>query len=106
MSDDRFDDLTRGLGRVVREERTARGMSPGAVARASGLSKTLVSRIEAGDGNPSVETLWRLSRAFDVPLGTLLEPEDGPLVRLLPAPAGRPLAAQTGGNRVLRPPPR
>ena len=55
-----------------RRTASAQGMSLGDLARASGLSKTILARIEGGDGNPSVETLWRVSRALRVPLGALL----------------------------------
>ena len=67
-----LDVLADRIGRVIRSHRAAQGMSLGDLARASGLSKTILARIEGGDGNPSLETLWRISRALRVPLGALL----------------------------------
>lgn len=96
MSDDRLDMLTRGMGLAIRAQRAARGMSLGNLARASGLSKTILSRIEAGEGNPSVETLWRVSQAFDLPLGALLEAEAPAAARLVPARTGRRMGADSG----------
>ena len=96
MSDAGLDTLTRSMGQAIRAQRTARGMSLGDLARSSGLSKTILSRIEAGDGNPSVETLWRVSQAFDLPLGALLGAEAPPAARLVPARSGRRLGADSG----------
>src|SRR3954463_9791239 len=96
MSDTQLDTLTRGIGRAIRAERTARGMSLGDVARASGLSKTILSRIEAGEGNPSVETLWRLSQAFDLPLGALLDSDTSPAARRVASRSGRRMGADSG----------
>jgi XRE family transcriptional regulator, regulator of sulfur utilization len=91
-----LDDVTRGMGLSIRAERTARGMSLGDLARASGLSKTILSRIEAGEGNPSVETLWRVSQAFDLPLGALLDGGTPPVARRVAARSGRRIGADSG----------
>src|SRR3954451_23562586 len=95
MVDD-LDRLAHDLGQRVRDGRSARGMSLGDLARASGLSKTILSRIEAGDGNPSVETLWRVSQAFDLPLGALLRSDAPPAARRVAARSGRRLGADSG----------
>jgi transcriptional regulator with XRE-family HTH domain len=84
------------IGRVIRTQRGARGMSLGDLARASGLSKTILARIENGAGNPSVETLWRVSRALRIPLGMLLAEEHTPRVRAIPHESGEELHADSG----------
>jgi transcriptional regulator with XRE-family HTH domain len=96
MSNDDLGTLTRGMGLAIRAERTARGMSLGDLARAAGLSKTILSRIESGEGNPSVETLWRVSTAFDLPLGALLERDAPPTPALVRARSGRRMGADSG----------
>jgi len=101
MSNDELGTLTRGMGLAIRAERTARGMSLGDLARAAGLSKTILSRIEAGEGNPSVETLWRVSQAFDLPLGALLERDDAPGAELVRARTGRRMGADSGMSAWL-----
>ncbi|HYI35394.1 MAG TPA: XRE family transcriptional regulator [Thermoleophilaceae bacterium] len=88
--------VTRRIGRTLRAHRTERGMSLGDLARAAGLSKSILARIEADGGNPSVETLWRLSLALGVPLGSLLGGEEGPRVRRLPARASEPMPGDSG----------
>jgi XRE family transcriptional regulator, regulator of sulfur utilization len=89
--------LNESIGRRVRAQRVAQGRSLGDLARASGLSKTILSKIESGSGNPSVETLWRLSQALAVPLGTLLEGDVGePRTRLIRRRSGPALSAESG----------
>ena len=71
-------------------------MSLGDLSRACGLSRTILARIEGGAGNPSLETLWRISRALDVPLGSLLEQDTAPRVHVARAREGRALRADSG----------
>ena len=91
-----LDVLADRIGRVIRAYRLAQGMSLGDLARASGLSKTILARIESGAGNPSIETLWRVSRALNLPLGALLAEDEAPRVRAIPARTGEALAADAG----------
>ena len=75
------DELSAVAARVAREiraHREARGLSLSAIAARAGLSKTILATIESGTGNPSLETLYRIARALDVTVGTLLA-EDDPL---------------------------
>jgi transcriptional regulator with XRE-family HTH domain len=90
-------DLNQSIGRRVRAHRVSQRHSLGELARSSGLSKTILARIESGEGNPSVETLWRLSQALTVPLGALLDGgEQAPRTRVMRARAGKALAAESG----------
>lgn len=45
-------------------------MSLSDLARESGVAKATLSNIEAGEANPTLETLWQLSRALRAPLGS------------------------------------
>lgn len=85
------------IARAVRAHRESRGWSLGALARETGLSKTLLSKLESGAGNPSLETMWRLARAFGITLGTLLEEHQPPEVRVIRAGEGPVLASAEGG---------
>ncbi|MFB9777662.1 helix-turn-helix domain-containing protein [Brevibacterium otitidis] len=38
------------------------------------MSKSTLSVLEAGAGNPSLETMWALATAYQVPLAQLLDP--------------------------------
>ncbi|WP_413740341.1 helix-turn-helix domain-containing protein [Sodalis sp. RH14] len=56
--------------------RQSRGMTLSGLAEISGIGKATLSGIEAGKGNPTIETVWRLARALDVPFGELIESDD------------------------------
>ena len=88
--------VARSIGGAIRERRLQRGASLGDLSRSSGLSKTILSRIESGTGNPSIETLWRISEALQVPFGALLEPPAGPAVKVVRRGTGQELDAESG----------
>jgi transcriptional regulator with XRE-family HTH domain len=60
------------VARNVRRFRGERGLSLGELARRSGLSKQTLSKLEAGGGNPTVDTLEALASAIGVSLRSLL----------------------------------
>jgi XRE family transcriptional regulator, regulator of sulfur utilization len=92
-------DLTEVATRVAREvraHREARGLSLSATAARAGLSKTILATIESGSGNPSLETLWRIARALDISVATLLAEDDPVRTRLIPRAEGEWLAFESG----------
>jgi XRE family transcriptional regulator, regulator of sulfur utilization len=99
--EDDLDALSGRIGAAVNELRLAQRWSLGDLARSSGLSKTILATIERGDGNPSIETLWRVSRALGVPLGMLLSPTAGARTRLIPARDGQPISSESGMDAWL-----
>jgi transcriptional regulator with XRE-family HTH domain len=60
------------VARNVRRFRSERRLSQGELARRSGVSKQTLSKIEAGVGNPTVDTLAALASALDISLRSLL----------------------------------
>ena len=58
----------------LRRERRRTGLSLTEVARRAGIAKSTLSQLESGTGNPSVETLWAICVALDVPFSRLLDP--------------------------------
>ncbi|MFB4272660.1 helix-turn-helix domain-containing protein [Nonomuraea sp. GTA35] len=91
MADDRppFD----RIAAAIRRERDRAGISLTELARRSGLAKSTLSQLEAGTGNPSLETLWALGVALGVPFSRLVDPPR-PAVRLIRAGEGQ--AARSG----------
>lgn len=65
--------------RALREDA---GMSLSELARRSGLSKGALSQIEAGQANPTVETLWSLAQALGVPFSELIVESRPPAVHV------------------------
>ena len=49
-------------------------MTIGELARKAGVSNGLLSQLERGIGNPSIQTLSHLARALGFPIGTFFEP--------------------------------
>src|SRR5215471_6865221 len=58
----------------LRRERARSGLSLTELARRAGIAKSTLSQLESGTGNPSVETLWALGVALDVPFSRLVDP--------------------------------
>jgi transcriptional regulator with XRE-family HTH domain len=99
------------LAAAMRTHRERHHHSLGDLSRATGLSKTSLARLEAGGGNPSLETLWRLGQALGLTIGQLLEgpgPEparvlrsgDGPVVESSSGMRGRLLQTDDGPHRT------
>lgn len=61
------------IGERIRAERLRRGISLRALARAAGVSASLVSQIETGRIRPSVSTLYAVTGALGLPVTHLLE---------------------------------
>jgi transcriptional regulator with XRE-family HTH domain len=76
----------------LRRERRRTGLSLTEVARRAGLAKSTLSQLESGTGNPSLETLWALCVALEVPFSRLLDPPR-PQVQVIRANEGPTVAA-------------
>ncbi|MBE7638225.1 helix-turn-helix domain-containing protein [Sneathiella sp. P13V-1] len=57
---------------IARERKRAK-LSLSALADKAGLAKSTLSQLEAGQGNPNLETLWAIATALDVPFNFLFE---------------------------------
>lgn len=75
------------IAAALQRERKRTGLSLAEVARRAGVAKSTLSQLEAGNGNPSVETLWALSTALDVPFAHLVQPPT-PRVQVIRAGEG------------------
>ena len=60
------------LGRHLQSLRVARGWSLSGLAAAAGVAKSNLSRLEQGNGNPTLDTIWRLAVQLNVPSATSL----------------------------------
>ncbi|HEY3505966.1 MAG TPA: XRE family transcriptional regulator [Actinocatenispora sp.] len=61
------------LAANLRRERTGRGLSLSELSRRSQIGKATLSALEAGAGNPTIETVFSLSRALELPISDLLD---------------------------------
>ncbi|MEU5883784.1 XRE family transcriptional regulator [Spirillospora sp. NPDC047279] len=65
------------LAANLRRARTGRGLSLSELSRRSKIGKATLSQLEAGSGNPTIETVFSLSRALQVPISDLLDQPRG-----------------------------
>lgn len=68
-----IDDILTRLPARLKQARQDKGLSLEAVANLSGVSRSMVSQIERGESNPTISTLWNLTRALQVDFAGLLE---------------------------------
>ena len=90
------------IARNLRRLREQQNLSISAVADRAGLSKSTLSKLERGNGNPSIDTLWGLARVLGVSFATLFEEIGQPDVEVLrfedaPIVAGPGRGAPTTG---------
>lgn len=65
------------MGQRIREVRLERGITLRGLARAVGVSPSLVSQIETGKSQPSVSTLYAITKALDISVEDVFDIEDG-----------------------------
>jgi transcriptional regulator with XRE-family HTH domain len=81
------------LSAAVRRERERLGLSVSELAKRAGVAKSTLSQLEAGVGNPSLETLWALATALNVQV-TQLVAQPSSEVRVIRANEGVALRAE------------
>lgn len=98
------------LARSLKRTRLERAISIAELARQSGVSKATLSGLERGTGNPSIDTVWTLARALNVPFGDLFDVgedaiqvrriEDAPIVTEQDGFLGRQLLTRHGRGAI------
>ena len=66
------DSIPTVFGRVLREQRNARGISQETLALKADVDRTFVSQMERGIRQPTLTTLCKLSEALDIQPSTLV----------------------------------
>lgn len=68
------------LGKIIalnlKKLRTERNLSLGQLAAESGISKTMLSDIEKGNSNPTINTIWKIANGLKVPYTKLIDGVD------------------------------
>lgn len=73
-------ELFRAVGERVRALRLERGLTLDELAARSGVSRRLITLLEAGQANSSLGTLDKLARALGIGFGALVLPKPPPLL--------------------------
>jgi transcriptional regulator with XRE-family HTH domain len=90
------------LAANLRTLREARSLSLSEVARRSGIAKGTLSALESGTGNPTIETVFSLSNALQVPVSSLLDEQAQAGVVLVRAADRDVLSSNAVDLRMLR----
>lgn len=99
-------ELDATIGANVRELRTKRGLTLDLLAGLSGVGRQTLGQIELGRTVPSVATLWKIAKAFDVHFSALLARPGSIDTVILRAKSARRLVSADGrfSSRALFPP--
>jgi quercetin dioxygenase-like cupin family protein len=80
-----LDLLTQSLARNVKHWRSVRGFTLDVLAARAAVSRGMLIQIEQARTNPSIGTVVKIGDALGVSITTLLDYEQGPKVRVVPA---------------------
>jgi transcriptional regulator with XRE-family HTH domain len=78
---DGADVFVRGVAANIRLLRRHAGLTLAELASAAGIGRSTLAQLESGHANPSVETLWAVAAALEVPFARLVE-EHSPALRV------------------------
>jgi transcriptional regulator with XRE-family HTH domain len=99
-------DLTPVVSANLRRLRVKRGLSLERLAKASGVSRAMLGQIELGQSTPTINVLWRISRALEVSFSALISHrEKATTTVVLKRERGKILTSQDGSfsSRALFP---
>ncbi|MBO8128787.1 MAG: repressor LexA [Peptococcaceae bacterium] len=88
------------VGEIIKQVRSAQGLSQRALARSSGLSPQYISDIEKGRAKPSLNSLEKMAAALQIPVAHLLRSKDTTTEEVVEVPllgrvpAGGPVMAE------------
>ena len=97
-----MDDSVKTIAANVRRLRAARGLSAAGLARASGVARATLAELEAGRGNPTVDTLYSLASVLGITLADLLVEAEAPAVHVVRAGEGPRVSGPVLQARLLR----
>ena len=97
--------LTLIVGRNVKRLRLRRNLSLEGLSKLSGVSRAMLGLIELGRSVPTINIVWKIANAFDVPFSTLVTSHEAEPYRLLPADQTKILSSVSGefSSRALFP---
>jgi transcriptional regulator with XRE-family HTH domain len=81
------------VGAIVKRRREQRNLTAAELARRAGIGKASLSNLEAGRGNPTIDTLYAIAHALRLPVTDLLgeeQPLDSEYRPNTPAPEAKP----------------
>ena len=92
-------DLAPVVGANLRRLRSQRGLSLEKLAQRSGVSRAMLGQIELGQSAPTINVLWKISRALDVTFSSLMTERSRGGTTVLRGEGAKILASQDGTFR-------
>ncbi|MCP3140290.1 helix-turn-helix domain-containing protein [Pyxidicoccus xibeiensis] len=89
-------DLAPVVGKNLRRLRSQRGLSLERLAKASGVSRAMLGQIELGQSAPTINVLWKIARALDLPFSALISMTGGAGTRVMRAREAKRLTSHDG----------
>ena len=98
-------DLTPVVGANLRRLRVRRGLSLEKLSGLSGVSRAMLGQIELGQSAPTVNVLWKISTALEVPFSALITNRPSAAVHVLRGDQAKRLTSSDGtfASRALFP---
>src|ERR1700756_2852342 len=98
-------DLAPVAGANLRRLRLEHGLSLERLAQASGVSRAMLGQIELGQSTPTINVLWKIARALDLPFSALIAAPLAGQTQVLPATRAKVLKSADGtfSSRALFP---
>lgn len=90
-------DPTPSLGKTIQRLRKAYNMSLGDLSEQSGVAKSIISQIERNETNPTLSTVYRLSKALDTTIDEVLRTEGAPIFLEHQSKSGVPILESQDG---------
>jgi transcriptional regulator with XRE-family HTH domain len=99
------DNLGLVVGHNIKRLRSRLNLSLESVAKLSGVSRAMLGQIETGRSVPTINLVWKIACAFNVPFSTLIAIPNIDRVRVLPADEAKILTSSSGdfSSRALFP---
>ena len=98
-------DLAPVVGKNLKRLRTERGLSLEKLAQSSGVSRAMLGQVELGQSAPTINVLWKMARALDVPFSALITSSAISGAKVLRSEAAKRLMSSDGSfqSRALFP---
>jgi transcriptional regulator with XRE-family HTH domain len=98
-------DLAPVVGKNLKRLRTERGLSLERLAQSSGVSRAMLGQVELGQSAPTINVLWKMARALDVPFSALITSSQTSGAKVLRAGSAKRLMSSDGSfqSRALFP---
>ncbi len=102
---DQSADLAPVVGKNLKRMRTERGLSLERLAQLSGVSRAMLGQVELGQSAPTINVLWKMARALDVPFSALITSNQTTGAKVLRNEAAKRLMSSDGSfqSRALFP---